>query len=68
MYLQRIIASSKIVKDTRKENTPPNKTKALTKRVNMRIWEIGTLNHSLDARVVFKEYSEYVNNDGVVVY
>ena len=32
------------VNDTRKENTPSNKTKALTKSINMRILEIGTLN------------------------
>ena len=31
-------------KDSHTENTPSNKTKAFTKSMNMRIWEIGTLN------------------------
>ena len=31
-------------KDTHRENTPSNKTKALTKRINMGVWEICTLN------------------------
>ena len=29
------------------ENTPSNKTKATTKSMNMRIWEIGTINQHL---------------------
>ena len=31
-------------KGTHRENTHSNKTKALTKSMSMRIWEIGTLN------------------------
>ena len=31
-------------KDTHRENTPSNKTKALAKGINMWIWEIRTLN------------------------
>ena len=32
------------IKDTYRENTSSNKTEALTKSINMGIWEIGTLN------------------------
>ena len=32
------------IKDTRRENTPSNKTEALTNSMNMHIWTIGTLN------------------------
>ena len=38
------LKKKKIVKDTHNENTPSNKTKELTKTMNMRIWETGTLN------------------------
>ena len=31
-------------KDTHRENSPSNKTQALTKNMNMDIWVIGTLN------------------------
>ena len=31
-------------KDTHRENTPLNKTQAITKSRNMDIWETGTLN------------------------
>ena len=34
-------------KDIRKENISSNKTKTLTKSVNMNIWEIGTFNQLL---------------------
>ena len=32
------------LKDTHRENTPSNKTQALTKSFNMGTWVIGTLN------------------------
>ena len=34
----------KIFKDTHRENTPSNKTEALTKSINMYSWTIGILN------------------------
>ena len=37
----------RIVKDTHRENTPSNKTRALTKSNIMDIWVIGTLNQLL---------------------
>ena len=30
--------------DTHRENTHSNKTKALNNNINMRIWEVGTVN------------------------
>ena len=42
--IQFFTLKQKIVKDIHKENTPSNKTKELMKTMNMRIWEIGTLN------------------------
>ena len=43
--IKRLLA--RIVKDTHRENTPSNKTEALTKCMNMYIWEIGILNQLL---------------------
>ena len=42
-FLQNLNPTS-YLKNTHRENTPSSKTKALTKSMNMRIWEIGTLN------------------------
>ena len=42
-YIQYILMVN-IFKFQLKENTTSNKTKALTKRINKHIWEIGTLN------------------------
>ena len=42
-------------KDTHRENTPSNKTKALKKSVIMCIWEIGTLNRV----VISGSYNEF---------
>ena len=42
--IQFFTLKKKIVKDTHNENIPSNKTKELTKTMNMRIWETGTLN------------------------
>ena len=36
--------TSHFIKNTHRENTPSNKTKALIKSTNMSIWEIGALN------------------------
>ena len=33
-----------LFRDTHRENTPSNKTKARTKTMSTRIWKIGTLN------------------------
>ena len=47
MYYLIKISLQCILKVTHRENTPSNKTKAFTKSMNKRIWEIGTLNQLL---------------------
>ena len=41
---QKMNVAWDVIKDTHRENTPSNKTQALTKSMNMDIWKIGTLN------------------------
>ena len=38
-----MVSLKNILRDTHKDNTPSNKTKALKKSMNMYIWVIGTL-------------------------
>ena len=40
----RNLALPSCIKDTHRENTPSNKTAALTKSMNVHIWAIGILN------------------------
>ena len=52
------------VKDTHRENTRWNETKALTKSMNIRIWEIGTLNQLFKRGSYTEiEFSEKINSD-----
>ena len=42
--LRYVYVTHKPLKDTHKENTPSNKTEALTKSINMYVWVIGASN------------------------
>ena len=60
IHLNRSFAASDLChmftqsfKATLRENTPSNKTKALTNSMNMSIWEIGTSNQLVSSKSAF---------------